>query len=71
MKVQIYAEAGIREVWLVLLPEEAIEIYSAPVEGVYQEVRRARKGEVLPLPHRLGGAVEVSDILGRDASAGS
>jgi len=39
IKIPLYAEASIPEVWLVNLPKEAIEIYTRPLEGEYREIR--------------------------------
>lgn len=44
IKLPIYARANIPEVWLVNLPENCIEIYSAPVSGGY-EFRRIAMDE--------------------------
>jgi len=66
MKVQLYAEAQVSEVWLILLPHDVIEIYTVPVEGEYKNVRRLAPGETLALPAQIGGSVEVSYILGQE-----
>ena len=44
-KLALYTRAGIREVWLVDLSEERIEIYRHPFPQGYQEVQHARRGE--------------------------
>lgn len=60
----LYANAGIPEYWLVNLQDDAIEIYSNPVNGVYQVVRELRRGDDLKLPGGFAGIVRVEDILG-------
>src|SRR2546429_8164881 len=35
-KIPTYAKAGIAEAWLVNLPEEQIELFATPANGVYQ-----------------------------------
>jgi len=35
----LYAEAGVKEYWIVLGPERRVEVYRQPVSGRYQEMR--------------------------------
>jgi Uma2 family endonuclease len=64
VKLPLYARAGIPEVWLANLPDDRVEAYSQPVNGVYQAVRHARRGESLS-PERLPNLVlSVDEILG-------
>jgi Uma2 family endonuclease len=44
-KMPLYAKAGIREAWLVNLPETRIEIYAEPAEGLYHFSRNFTRGE--------------------------
>ncbi|MFN4070562.1 MAG: Uma2 family endonuclease [Thermus caldifontis] len=39
VKLPLYAQAGIMEVWLVNLEEDRVEVYRNPMGGVFQEVR--------------------------------
>lgn len=39
-KASIYAEAGVKEFWIVLVPEREIEIHRRPEGGTYREVTR-------------------------------
>jgi Uma2 family endonuclease len=64
-KLQLYAEAGIQEYWIVNLVDRAVEVYRDPHEGTYQTRRTAPVGESLPLPGGLDGNIAVGDILGR------
>jgi len=64
VKVPLYAEAGIPQVWIVNLPEQVVEVYSHLESGAYSHVHRASSGESLPLPDGLEGVVRVEDILG-------
>ncbi|MGA7730607.1 MAG: Uma2 family endonuclease [Chloroflexia bacterium] len=64
VKVPLYAEAGIPEVWIVNLQNDVIEAFSSPMAGVYNHAVKVARGQSLPLPGELGGVVEVSDILG-------
>jgi Uma2 family endonuclease len=63
-KVSLYARAGIAEVWLQLLAEDCVEVYSNPLEGTYRQVRIAHRGERLS-PERFSQiAISVEDLLG-------
>lgn len=49
-KVPLYAEAGIRETWLVNLPAERIEVYRDPAPDGYRSITIVtRKGTLRPL----------------------
>ncbi len=63
VKVPRYADEGIPEVWLVNLPEEAIESFTNPINGVYTEVREYRIGEKIRPALLPSVAVDVSDML--------
>lgn len=43
----LYAEAGVKEYWIVLAKEEQVEVFTAPQEGVYALKRVVARGEVL------------------------
>src|SRR5207248_6970992 len=64
VKLRLYAKAGIREVWVVNLPDEVVEVYTVPKGGNYQEAREARRGERINAQSVLGLSVGVSDIFG-------
>src|SRR5436305_12193247 len=61
VKIPIYSRAGVPEVWLVNLPEEAIEIYARPLNNAYQETRLVKRGESLST---LNLIIDADDILG-------
>ena len=64
IKVPLYARAEVPEVWIADLTGDGVEAYSEPVNGNYQKVRRASRGETLT-PERLPSiTVSVDDILG-------
>lgn len=46
-KADLYAEADIPEYWIVLAKRDAVEVYTAPVNGVYTQCRTYRRGETL------------------------
>ena len=59
----LYAEAGVKEYWIVLAPEQQVEVYRQPRNGRYQQSQVLRAGDRLEcaiLPSlRLG----VSDLF--------
>ena len=63
-KTPLYAQAGIKEVWLVNLPEEQIELYAEPLGGIYQTSKTFRRGEELQSQAVAQLKVSVSEILG-------
>lgn len=62
VKLPLYGRAGIRELWIVDLDGEAIEVYRQPGRRGYAEVRSCRRGETV----RASGVaveVEVGEVL--------
>ncbi|HEX8774386.1 MAG TPA: Uma2 family endonuclease [Pyrinomonadaceae bacterium] len=45
VKIPLYARAAIKEVWLVNLPAEQIEIYAEPAGDAYQIIQQVKRGE--------------------------
>jgi Uma2 family endonuclease len=64
IKVPLYAQAGIAEVWVVNLADEQIEIYSQPVNGAYQSQRQTGRGETINSPDTFNLTLSVDDLLG-------
>jgi len=64
IKAPRYAKAGIPEVWIVNLSKDIVEVYTTPGESGYENVRRAGRGESLPLPGSLNSTISVDDIFG-------
>lgn len=64
IKVPLYARAGIKEVWLVNLPKEMIEVYSDPVNGKYVKCAKFKRGEVVNSPTVKRLSLKVNEILG-------
>jgi Uma2 family endonuclease len=64
VKLPLYARAGIPEVWLANLPEDRVEAQSEPVNGVYQKVRIAKRGESLSSESIPKLVLNVDEILG-------
>jgi Uma2 family endonuclease len=64
VKLPLYARAGIPGVWLANLPDDRVEAYSQPVNGVYQKVKYAERGDSLPLERLPNLVLSVDEILG-------
>ena len=63
LKLPLYAEVGIREVWLVALERRAIEVYRDPSEGAYRGVENRRAGDTLSPVAFPDLELDVSDLL--------
>jgi Uma2 family endonuclease len=46
-KISLYAEANIKEVWIVNLKEECLEVYRYPLHGSYQAIQKYYRGEII------------------------
>ncbi|HEV2763107.1 MAG TPA: Uma2 family endonuclease [Pyrinomonadaceae bacterium] len=62
-KVPLYARAGVPEAWLVNLSKNEVEVYSRPEDGVYQQVRRVRRGGRLRSSLFPSLALSADDVL--------
>lgn len=64
IKMPAYANALIIELWIVDLKQGVIEVYADPVGGVYQYVRKVKRGEKLS-PRALPKPVlKANDLFG-------
>jgi Uma2 family endonuclease len=59
----LYAEAGIKEYWIVLGNERQVEVYRQPVQGHYQDKRLCGSDEMLECAAVPGVKVRVSDLF--------
>lgn len=64
IKLPLYAKAGIREAWLVNLPEEKIELYAEPSDGAYQVTKDFKRGEEAQAHNIEGLRVGVAAVIG-------
>jgi Uma2 family endonuclease len=64
LKLPLYAQAGIPEVWIVNVEQERIEVHSQPEGGAYKTVRRLRRGQSVAVPGFAEAKVKVDDVLG-------
>lgn len=66
VKIPLYAEEGIMEVWLVDIKEESIEVYREPAAGGYQNVRKFVAGENLSIGVFGDVNISVKEIFGKN-----
>ncbi|MDQ3653305.1 MAG: Uma2 family endonuclease, partial [Acidobacteriota bacterium] len=66
IKMPLYAQAGIPEVWLINLPKDTLEIYSQPLGEAYREIRLVKRGETLTAQtiSSLALTIKADSILG-------
>ncbi len=64
VKLPLYAQAGIPEVWIINLQQERIEVHSQPEGGAYKTVRRLRRGQSVAVPGSAEAKLKVEDVLG-------
>ena len=62
-KLQLYASAGIPEVWIVNLRDRRVEAYTAPVDGAYTNIRHFEIGENVSPQHFPDIALPVERII--------
>ena len=59
----LYAEAGVKEYWIVLGAERKVETYRRPENGRYQEVRVLTLGDVLECASVPTVRIRVADLF--------
>ena len=64
VKLPLYAQAGIPELWIVCLREDLVLVHRDPAGGAYGEVREAKRGESIGIRCLPNLMVAVDDILG-------
>ena len=64
VKLPLYAQAGIRELWIVCLRDDLILVHSEPVGRAYREVWQASRGESIEVRHVPNLTIPVADVLG-------
>jgi Uma2 family endonuclease len=69
VKSEMYAFAGIRELWVVDLPHDSVVVFRAPRSGRYAEVNEYRRGQSWTSPALGGREVRVEDVLGPAAES--
>ena len=46
VKIPLYAEEGVIEVWLVDINLECVEVYREPANGIYKNMQKFSRGEL-------------------------
>ncbi len=65
VKVPLYAQVGIPEVWVVALDEDRVHAYQMPKSGSYREQTIYERGDEMTFPLKAAPAVlAVDDVLG-------
>jgi len=64
VKLPLYAEAGIPEAVIIVLPEQIIELHAKPGAGQYQVVKTLRRGDYLESESIPNLRLSVDAILG-------
>jgi Uma2 family endonuclease len=63
VKIPLYAEANIPEVWLVDVNQEIIEVYRNSLEGIYQDVQKLTKNQSLSILAFPDVSIHVSELF--------
>ncbi|MDQ2808287.1 MAG: Uma2 family endonuclease [Chloroflexota bacterium] len=63
IKLPVYAQAGIAEVWIVNLDADQVEIYSQPQGDAYTATRVVQRGETVPIGALPAVTLHADDIL--------
>ena len=64
VKLPLYAQAGLPEVWLVDLSANRIEVYARPQGGAYQQRSEVAANATLASPTIAHLALAAADVLG-------
>jgi Uma2 family endonuclease len=62
-KIPLYAAAGIRETWLVNLPDQCIEVYHHPEAGSYTAMQTFKPGQSISLQAFPDIQIAVTEVL--------
>jgi hypothetical protein len=63
VKLQIYAENGVPEYWVVNLVQRRVEVHTTPEQSGYAHIRHFLPGESIALTRFEGVVIPVSDFL--------
>ena len=64
VKIPLYAEGGISEVWLVDINEQCVEIYQEPLSTGYQNVQKFQRGQTLSIQAFPNINIAADEVLG-------
>lgn len=63
-KIPLYAEAKIKEVWIVNLNESCLEVYRYPLDDSYQTIQTYYRGDSICVESFLDIEFIIAEILG-------
>ncbi|MFM6024496.1 MAG: Uma2 family endonuclease [Dolichospermum sp.] len=63
VKIPLYAEANIPEVWLVDVNQEIIEVYQNTLQGIYQDVQKLTKNQSLSILAFPDVSIHLSELF--------
>jgi Uma2 family endonuclease len=63
VKLPLYAEAGIIEVWIVNLQDNVIDVYTQPMLGAYASIQHMQEGQYIQLSARHAVSLQVETII--------
>ena len=64
VKIPLYAEDNVIEVWLVDINEQSVEVYRQPIASGYKQVQKLQRGQNLSIQRFPGINIQVDEILG-------
>lgn len=65
VKIPVYAQGGITEVWLVDLNQQCVEVYREPISNRYQNMQKLRRGDFLSIQFFPNFSISVDQVLGK------
>ena len=64
VKIPLYGEDNIIEVWLVDINNQCVEVYRQPIASGYEQVQKLRRGQNLSIQRFPSINIQVDEILG-------
>jgi Uma2 family endonuclease len=64
VKAPLYARTGVRELWVVDVIDEVVEVHRKAQRGTYREITRFRRGQKVAMGGFPNVSFRVADILG-------
>jgi len=64
VKLPLYAQASVPEVWIVNLPADTVEVYSQPVSGHYQKSQELKRDETITSETISQLSLDANAVLG-------
>ncbi len=63
VKLPLYAESGIPEVWIVNLKSSCVEVYTDPQQGSYSQLQTLKRGQAVT-PQQVPLLIKVNELMG-------